>query len=92
MENITPVVITTIGLVFDILGALLVANEVVRVFEGSVAIDIGDSGCLNGSARVVPNPRFVLHEEKKRQIMKYGLVFLLIGFVLQGVGAWLAFL
>lgn len=86
-----PAIVTTIGLVCDIFGALLVANEVVRVFKGSVTIDIGDSGCLNGSSELILNPEFERHEQKKRYIMKWGLLFLLLGFVLQGIGTWLPY-
>lgn len=73
---------------FDIIGALLVANEVVRVFYGSVTIDIGNAGCINGGTRLVPSPEFEAHERRKRRIMKWGLGLLLVGFVLQGVAAW----
>lgn len=83
--------VTTLGLICDIFGAVLVANEVVRVFRGPVAIDTGDAGCIGGNTHVVPNPEFEIHERRKRRIMKWGLVFLLLGFVLQGVGTWLSY-
>jgi len=85
-------IITSAGLVCDILGALLVANEVVRVFRGPATIDVGDAGSINGSTRLVPNPKFEEHERKKRKIMALGLGLLLVGFVLQGVGSWLPYL
>lgn len=94
MENFSLLapIVTCIGLVCDIVGALLVANEVVRVFRGPATIDVGDAGCFNGSTRLVPNPEFEEHENRKRHIMKWGLGLLLGGFFLQGVGVWLPFL
>ena len=86
--SMTAAIITTIGLVCDIIGALLVANEVVRVFRGPTTIDIGGSGSINGGFIPKPNPAFEAHEIRKRRTMKVGLGFLVIGFVLQGVAAW----
>ena len=85
-----PQVITMVGLVFDIVGALLVANEVVRVFRGPTTIDIGHSGCIGGGFIPKANPEFEQHEKKKRRTMAWGLAFLLIGFILQIVGTWLS--
>lgn len=87
-----PAIVTTIGLVCDIVGALLVANEVVSVFNGPATIDVGDAGSINGSTRLVPNPEFEAHEKRKRKIMKCGLGLLLVGFLLQGIGTWLSYL
>ncbi|BAV32429.1 hypothetical protein SCL_0105 [Sulfuricaulis limicola] len=81
-------IITTIGLACDIVGALLVANEVVRVFREPTTIDTGGSGHFGGAFQPTINPTFEQHEKKKHHIMKIGLVFLILGFVLQGVGAW----
>ena len=81
-------IIATVGLILDIVGALLVANEVVRVFRGPTTVDIGDSGTINGGFIASANPAFQAHERKKRRIMALGLALLLLGFVLQGVAAW----
>ncbi len=89
MNNLAPQIITSIGLICDIVGACLVAVEVVLVFRGPATIDVGDSGAVNGGFIPVPNPKFEKHEKEKRLFMKWGLAFLLVGFVLQGVGAWL---
>lgn len=85
MSPIIPPLITTFGLVFDITGALLVANEVIRVFKGATSVDIGDAECYNGSTKIVQNPKFEEHEKRKRLIMSIGLTFLVVGFILQGV-------
>lgn len=90
MTSVLPAIVTTIGLVCDIAGALLVANEVVRIFRGPATIDVGDAGCINGSTRIVPNPDFEAHEQKKRLYMKWGLALLVVGFILQGLGTWLS--
>lgn len=87
--SIAPQIITTIGLIFDIVGALLVANEVVRVFRGPTTIDTGGIGYMGSNGfKPEPNPDFEKHESTKRQIMKIGLMFLVLGFVMQGVGTW----
>jgi hypothetical protein len=83
-----PQIITTVGLVCDIVGALLVANEVVRVFRSATTIDTGGAGYFGGTFKPAPNPEFERHESRKRNIMKFGLGFLIVGFVLQGVGTW----
>lgn len=88
IANLPAIVITT-GLVCDIVGALLVANEVVRVFNGPTTIDIAILDFWNGESKLVPNPKFDEHEYKKRRYMKWGLAFLVVGFILQGIGTWL---
>jgi hypothetical protein len=80
--------ITTAGLACDIIGAWLVAIEVVRVFQGPTTIDIGHSGTLNGGFIPAPNPDYEKHERQKRYIMSGGLFFLTVGFLLQGLGTW----
>ena len=65
--------ITTAGLACDILGAWLVAIEVVRAFRRPGIIDIGHAGTLDG---------------RKRYLMSRGLFFLTVGFLLQGLGTW----
>ena len=92
MTSNLPAVVTTIGLICDIFGALLVANEVVRIFNGTATIDVGDAGSFNGGTRLVPNPQFEAHEVRKRKIMKWGLGLLLFGFILQGIGTWLPYI
>jgi len=89
MNSTFPAIVTTIGLACDIVGALLVANEVVRVFAGPATIDVGNAGCWDGNTKLVPNPEFEAHEQKKRRYMKWGLALLVIGFILQGLGTWL---
>lgn len=84
----TAAIISTIGLFCDIVGAFLVAIEVVRVFRGSTTIDFGDAGTLNGGTFLAPNPEFEAHEKRKHRTMKIGLAFLVVGFVLQGIGVW----
>ena len=80
--------IATTGLVCDIVGAWLVAIEVVRVFRGPTTIDVGDSGTIGGGFIALPNPDYEKHERKKRCVMKCGLCLLTFGFILQGVGLW----
>ncbi len=87
-SNLIGPTITTAGLLCDIVGAALVAVEVVKVFRGPTTIDIGGSGAINGGFIPKANPDFEKHEKGKRLFMKWGLGILLLGFVLQGVGTW----
>lgn len=81
-------IIVSIGLGFDIVGAFLVANEVVRIFRGPTTIDLGDAGTINGGTLLTPNPEYEAYEKRKHRTMKFGLGFLVVGFILQGVGVW----
>lgn len=65
----TAQIITSLGILCDIIGAVLVANEVVRVFRGPTTIDVGGAGYWDGSFIPKPNPEFEAHEQKKRRIM-----------------------
>lgn len=80
--------ITTVGLLCDIIGAVLVAIEVVKIFKGPTTIDIGGAGTIGGGFVPKANPEYENHEKEKHRIMKAGLVFLILGFSLQILGAW----
>lgn len=86
--NLIAPTITTAGLCCDILGAVLVAIEVVKVFKGPTTIDIGGAGPIGGGFVPKVNPEYEKHEKEKHRIMKAGLAFLIIGFSLQILGAW----
>lgn len=79
------------GVIFDFIGGVLIANEVFRVFSGPTTIGIGHSGCVNGSFIPKANPQFEQHEKRKRLVIAWGLVLLLIGFILAMIGTWLSF-
>jgi hypothetical protein len=95
-----PKIFATIGLLFDMIGACLVAIEVVRVFHGPTTIDFATAEKKRDpniksvkTYGAVPtheeNPYFVRNEKKKRRFMITGLFFLLIGFALQIAAVWL---
>lgn len=77
-----PQTITTIGLIFDIVGAWLVAAEVYKTYEGPLV----GAGWGSGGNKA---PEYAKYEKGKIQTMRYGLYALLLGFILQGVGTWL---
>ena len=77
--------ISVIGLICDIIGAFLVAIEVVNVFTGPTTVSKDDS--YKNLGITVANPLYEKHEEKKRKLMKWGLLFLVICFILQIVSA-----
>ena len=93
-------IISTIGLSFDIVGAFLVAIEVVKVFREPVTIDtdtlkkkedpsIKEIHRYGSTAPQEINPAFLQHEKGKRKYMWTGLVLLLLGFDLQILALWM---
>ena len=65
-------------------GAVLVAIEVVRVYRGGITGTIEATWADLGK----PTFEFQRFEKRKRQIMGAGLGFLLFGFLLQIVALW----
>lgn len=79
--------VTTFGLLLDIIGAFLVAIEVVNKFHG-----IQFDGHKTIDALADPPPKttdFIKWERKKFVKMTIGLTLLTFGFLLQIVGTWL---
>lgn len=58
-------------------------------FKEPIVIDTGGSGTVGGGFTPQQNPKFEKHERKRRKWMKLGLIFLVMGFLLQGVGIWI---
>ena len=82
--------INTLGLLFDILGAWLVAWEVVKQYRGRRFNAGGrDEDPAWGPAPVRETKSFETWERGKLARMKWGLAFLTVGFVLQIVSVWL---
>ncbi|MBB3189074.1 hypothetical protein [Halomonas cerina] len=86
----TGAMLTTMGLSLDMVGAVLVASEVVKTFKGPTTIDGGDSGTLGGGFSPKVNPEYTKYEKRRRGFMGVGLVCLLLGFAIQIVGAWVS--
>ena len=84
-------VLTSLGLVADIVGAVLVAAEVVRQFRGAryrtTASAMFDPEIV--SAQTSETPEYERWEAWKYRRMRWGLGFLIGGFILQITGAWL---
>ncbi len=78
-------VVGTIGLSFDIIGAILVAIEVVKVYRGKIMGTVDDTWLELGQL----TPEFIEHEKQKRTWMKFGLFFLVSGFILQIIAIWM---
>jgi len=81
-----PQVISATGLVLDIVGAILVAVEVVRKNSEPSTIDIGGAGTWNGGFIPAKNPKYEQREKGKQKIMACGLALLFVGFALQICG------
>ena len=69
-----PIIISA-GPLYDIVGAFLVAVEVVKVFCGPMIIDIVASGTINGIFKPKVNPDFEKHEKDNRQFLFYPIYF-----------------
>ena len=86
IQNIN-LLIPSIGLIFDIIGAWLVACEVVVQYKGERFISpqttVADMTDTSKLPEATEHPQYKLYEIKKYQKMKYGLAFLTIGFILQ---------
>lgn len=84
-------IINSIGIVFDIVGAWLVAWEVVNEFKGK-KIDISHGvsmGTFVVGQHAKETNEFKNWENKKYKIMKWGIGFLTVGFLLQFVSNWI---
>lgn len=87
--NLAPL-INSVGLVFELVGAFFVAYEVVQQFRGEkICVD---SGWVTGphivDQEVDETPDFHMWESKKYRSMKYGLLWLTVGLLLQLVSNW----
>lgn len=82
--NITAPIINSIGLIFDIIGAILVAIEVVNNFKGIQYKDLPGGWCANNPAPE-KTEEYEKWEKNKFKTMQCGLAFLIIGFALQFV-------
>jgi len=81
----------SLGLVLDIVGAVLVASEVVRQYRGE---KLQSRGGWVGGAEVVDHDvsetaQYRDWEKTKYRNMKFGLGFLIAGFLLQLASNWL---
>jgi hypothetical protein len=74
--------IATIGLSFDIIGAILAAIGIVRAYRGQITSSIMGQG---GE----PTQKYNIFERQNRIIGASGLFLLLIGFILQILALWI---
>lgn len=83
--------INSVGLIFDMIGAVLVSTEVVSQFAGNRFTHSVTSDLFGGIISV-PAPKetdgYKIWEIKKYWRMKLGLFFLLLGFFFQIVSPW----
>lgn len=81
-------IINSAGIICDLIGAWLVAWEVVKQFRGNKLISI-PLPRIPGVSPVAENPKFKNYEKIKYCRMKVGLIFLTIGFILQIISNWI---
>ena len=86
-SNLSAPIINSLGLLFDIAGAILVAIDIVEPFKGREFPNMGE---LTDTSDIKKTPECRLNEKRNYQCMFIGLVFLIIGFVLQIVSTWMA--
>ena len=81
--------VNTLGLVCDMVGACLLAYEIVRTNKHPQIIDNGDAGALNGGTNLITNPAYEQYENRKHRYMWGGMLSLLVGFGLQIYATWM---
>ncbi len=78
---------SSLGLIFDIIGAWLVAWEVVKQYKGERFVSPNESMAFMTDTSNLPpaveHPQYMTYETIKYRKMKWGLAFLTIGFILQ---------
>jgi len=79
-------VINTTGLSFDILGAICVATEVIKKYKGPEYKDMGEQKIIGSFEK---ETKFLKWEQTKFSTMSRGLIYLILGFCLQIISAWL---
>ncbi len=85
--------ITSCGLLMDILGAWLVAWEVVSIFRGEKFISkFLEEFDTTQKTHPEESKEFKKWETEKYSRMKSGLIFLTLGFAFQFLSIWLPFL
>lgn len=85
MVNIDKIV-NSAGLICDLIGAWLVAWEVVKQFHGKKIID---DGVQCGASPATESNEYIEWEKTKYYRMKIGLIFLTTGFILQIISNWI---
>lgn len=81
----TYLIINSIGLISDIIGAIFVSSEVVKQFSGKKfnKVDVGKAHFSGGDDLIEESPEFQSSEKSKYTRMKIGLGLLIFGFILQ---------
>jgi hypothetical protein len=86
LENLQAIV-TTAGLVCDIIGAWLIAFEVVRQYRGTQYKTRGTG--YRGESTPEKTGAYITWEHRRSKFMWAGLIFLTIGFAGQSVATWI---
>lgn len=81
-------IINSAGLICDLIGAWLVAWEVVKQYHGS-KLSPRPGPQFPGVSPVSENSKYRKYEKQKYFKMKIGLGFLTIGFILQILSNWI---
>ena len=83
-------ILNSFGLVFDIIGAWFIANEVVNKFKGKQLLP---TPTIMGKSPPPEKTReYKEWESNHFNRMKIGLCLITIGFILQGISSWLNYL
>lgn len=77
-----PNILNTIGLFFDLLGAILIGWGILRPFKGSRFHKVGEVQC-GGKARDPEKEEAKSYEALNLRIAKVGIFLLVTGFILQ---------
>ena len=79
---ICPSTLNIIGLIFDLLGVLLVGWGILLPFKGPRFHKVGEVQC-GGKARDPEKDESKIYETRNLRIARVGILLLVIGFILQ---------
>lgn len=88
-EIVLPKILNSIGILCDMVGACLVAWEVVQQYNGKQLQNINPLHPVSFIPAPEKTPKYEKWEKNKYTKMKIGLGFLLIGFLLQFISNWI---
>lgn len=91
--KITPEIVGTVGLLLDLVGALMIGFEFFKKFDGDkfrpdAGLAVHPLKGVIHQSEVQPTDDYMKWDAKREKMAKIGLAMLCIGFILQIVANW----
>ncbi|ABV37167.1 hypothetical protein Ssed_2560 [Shewanella sediminis HAW-EB3] len=89
----TQEILSSIGLLLDLVGAIMIGFEVLKKYSGekyqqAAGLGIDENGYIQNQSDVQPTADFAKWEKEREFYMKVGLFILATGFIIQIVANW----